>query len=297
MVLSSGRFPSSMSSPANSRNIGVSYSASSIAGSDRLNHCCRKWTRSMVSTAKGGRPPLAPGVGACGAISDTSSAQGTTRFISSRNSRLRVLFVLRSNPLSPRLICFMSAMSHITRAGPRLCRPSLNVMFHLLGPGKMGASRRGPLGGLRRKHLQGRPHPPRPAGEVLGRQQPGARAGDLDQRLGVLDIEVRQHLFAIRFTDREFNGIYMLDGNDVLEGRQGAHRRGAVGQVRGNQHLVDARCEPVVRVYAIELEVLGEIGVYVQHAHAGFGVEGAKVCWRLKVKEIFFEGGGHESSC
>lgn len=34
--------------------------------------------RSMVSTANGGRPPLAPGAGACGAINDTSSAQGTT---------------------------------------------------------------------------------------------------------------------------------------------------------------------------------------------------------------------------
>ena len=47
--------------------------------------------RSMVSTANGGRPPLAPGAGACGSISETSSAQGTTRFISSRNSRSRSL--------------------------------------------------------------------------------------------------------------------------------------------------------------------------------------------------------------
>lgn len=41
-----------MSRPANSRNMGVSYSASSMAGSDRLNHCCRKWMRGMVSTGK-----------------------------------------------------------------------------------------------------------------------------------------------------------------------------------------------------------------------------------------------------
>ena len=81
--------------------------------------------RSIVSTANGGRPPLALGAGACGAISDTSSAHGTTRFISSRNSRLRVRLVLRSYPLSPRLICFMSAMSHITRVAAGLCRPSL----------------------------------------------------------------------------------------------------------------------------------------------------------------------------
>jgi len=47
--------------------------------------------RSMVSTANGGRPPLAPVAGACGAINDTSSDHGATRFISSRNSRLRVL--------------------------------------------------------------------------------------------------------------------------------------------------------------------------------------------------------------
>jgi hypothetical protein len=68
---------------------------------------CAAW-----STANGGRPPLVPGCGACGAISDTSSAHGTTRFISSRNSRLRVRLVLRSNPLSLRLICFMASTLH-----------------------------------------------------------------------------------------------------------------------------------------------------------------------------------------
>jgi len=56
MVLSSGRWSSPMSRPANSRNMGVSYSASSMAGSDRSNHCCRKWMRSMVSTGNGGAP-------------------------------------------------------------------------------------------------------------------------------------------------------------------------------------------------------------------------------------------------
>ena len=48
-----------------------------------------------------------------------------TRFISSRNSRLRVRLVLRSNPLSLRLICFMPPLSHIGLGGLRLCRPSL----------------------------------------------------------------------------------------------------------------------------------------------------------------------------
>jgi hypothetical protein len=101
----------------------MSYSASSMARSERLNHCWTKWMRSMVSTANGGRPPLAPGAGAYGAISETSSAHGTTRFISSRNSRLRVRLVLRSNPLSPRLICFIPSMSHMDQE----CRGCANL--------------------------------------------------------------------------------------------------------------------------------------------------------------------------
>ena len=55
MVLSSGIRPFA-SNCANSRYTGTSKKASSIAGSDRLNHCCTKCTRSIVSKAKGGRP-------------------------------------------------------------------------------------------------------------------------------------------------------------------------------------------------------------------------------------------------
>ena len=50
------------------------------------------------------RPPLGPDAGACEAIRGTNLAHGTTGFTSSRNSRLRILLVLRSYPLSPRPI-------------------------------------------------------------------------------------------------------------------------------------------------------------------------------------------------
>ena len=43
-----GSQPRSM--PTNCRMARESYSASSTAGSDRLNHCCRQWRRSMRST-------------------------------------------------------------------------------------------------------------------------------------------------------------------------------------------------------------------------------------------------------
>ena len=55
MVLSSG-MRSYAFNWANSRYSGTSKNASSIAGSDRLNHCWRKWMRSIVSSANGGRP-------------------------------------------------------------------------------------------------------------------------------------------------------------------------------------------------------------------------------------------------
>ncbi|SPD37293.1 protein of unknown function (plasmid) [Cupriavidus taiwanensis] len=61
--------------------------------------------RSIASTANGGRPRLPSG--AYGAISITRSAHGTTRFISSRNSRLRVRLV---DKFSPRSVCFMRHM-------------------------------------------------------------------------------------------------------------------------------------------------------------------------------------------
>lgn len=70
---------------------------------------------------------LGAGAGACGAMSYTNSARGTTRFISSGNSRLRVLLVLRSNPLSLRLIYCMPSLSHIGPRAQRFCRPSLET--------------------------------------------------------------------------------------------------------------------------------------------------------------------------
>ena len=66
------------------------------------NHCRMKRMRSIVSTGNGGRPRRP--AGACGVTNATSVAQGTTRFISSRNSRLRVRLVERFNPRSA---CFI----------------------------------------------------------------------------------------------------------------------------------------------------------------------------------------------
>ena len=55
--------------------------------------------RSMVSCANGGRPVAATGEAT--AINATSSRQGTTSSISSRNTALRVRLVLRFSPSSP----------------------------------------------------------------------------------------------------------------------------------------------------------------------------------------------------
>ena len=69
------------------------------------------------------------------AIKTTTSDQGTSRFISSKNLRLRLHFVLRSNPLSLRLVYLMPAMSHIRQVVPRFCRPSLaNHIAHAYRP-------------------------------------------------------------------------------------------------------------------------------------------------------------------
>ncbi len=67
-----------------------------------MNHCCMKWIHNIVSTGNGGRPRLPSG--ACGDTIATSSPHGTARFISSRNSRLRVRLVVKSNP---RLACLI----------------------------------------------------------------------------------------------------------------------------------------------------------------------------------------------
>lgn len=92
----------------------------------------------LVCTGDGGPLPLVPRVDACGAISATSSDQGTTRFISSRNSRLHVRFVLRSNPLSLRLMCFIASTLHVPcqRGGsaefPKISlKPPLDLMLYV----------------------------------------------------------------------------------------------------------------------------------------------------------------------
>ena len=64
-----------------------------------------KWMRSSDSTGNGGRPRLPSGMN--GTISATRADHGTTRSISSRNSRRRVRFVEVPNP---RLLCFMGSM-------------------------------------------------------------------------------------------------------------------------------------------------------------------------------------------
>lgn len=53
MLDSLGMCSSQWDWPAKSRKAGTSCSASSIAGSLSLNHCCMKWMRSRVCTAKG----------------------------------------------------------------------------------------------------------------------------------------------------------------------------------------------------------------------------------------------------
>src|SRR3990172_13068737 len=85
------------SMPTNARMVGESYSASSTAGSDRLNHCWRKYIRSMRSRPTGGRP--LPAWGYTGSMRAQRSRQGTTRSISARNWARRVTFVYFSKPV------------------------------------------------------------------------------------------------------------------------------------------------------------------------------------------------------
>jgi hypothetical protein len=47
--------------PTNCETRPLSRKASSIAGSERPNHCCMKWMRSIVAMRKGGRPVLLAG--------------------------------------------------------------------------------------------------------------------------------------------------------------------------------------------------------------------------------------------
>src|SRR5262249_25886438 len=82
---------------------GESYSASSTAGSERLNQCWRKYIRSMRSNPTGGRP--FPAFGYTGSMRPHSSRHGTTRSISVRNCARRVSFVYFSNPLPASVRC------------------------------------------------------------------------------------------------------------------------------------------------------------------------------------------------
>lgn len=104
-----------------------SHSASSIAGSERLNQGCKKWMRSIAWSVNGKRPSVVPELGAYGAISETNAGNCTSSFISSRNPRLRFHLVLHWNPLSPRIICFMSSMSHGRSRAPEFCGPPFCV--------------------------------------------------------------------------------------------------------------------------------------------------------------------------
>src|SRR5690242_6252893 len=80
--------------------------------------------RSIVSIANGGRPVLL--FGQCGSMISTNTFQGTTRSISSRNSRLRVFFVDR---FSPRLACFMPHMLVARAVLGNACQPGVLQTF------------------------------------------------------------------------------------------------------------------------------------------------------------------------
>src|SRR5262245_19668655 len=102
-VVSSGTGSCPRSMPTNARIVGESYSASSTAGSERLNQCWRKYIRSMRSNPTGGRP--FPAFGYTGSMRPHSSRHGTTRSISVRNCARRVSFVYFSNPLPASVRC------------------------------------------------------------------------------------------------------------------------------------------------------------------------------------------------
>src|SRR4029450_11569890 len=126
-----------------------SYSASSTAGSDRLNQCWRKYIRSMRSTPTGGRP--LPAFGYTGSIRAPSARHGTTRSISARNCARRVVFVYFSNPVWASVFCARfigtsrgglraASSQHATRNHGRLIQRFLN---HLLQVSQRQESRGG----------------------------------------------------------------------------------------------------------------------------------------------------------
>jgi hypothetical protein len=107
MVVSSGTGSRPRSIPTNCRMARESYSASSTAGSDRLNQCCKKWMRSIRSTPMGGRP--APSAfGYHGMITAASSSHGITCSISARNRSRRVGFRYCSKLASAKVCCDMA---------------------------------------------------------------------------------------------------------------------------------------------------------------------------------------------
>jgi len=129
MVLSSDT-RAAPSRPIKQRCKGQTCRSSSIAGSIRFHHSCRQWMRSMVSTAVDGRPPSAwCAPRACCWISATKACKGTTLFIFSRKTSLRVFLWKRS---SPGVIWFMSLSSpHFTPSAGRkdlgFCRLPLDI--------------------------------------------------------------------------------------------------------------------------------------------------------------------------
>ena len=56
IVVSSGAGAMPRSTPTKSRTAADSYSNSSTPGSDKLNHCCTKYVRSMIESPTGCRP-------------------------------------------------------------------------------------------------------------------------------------------------------------------------------------------------------------------------------------------------
>src|SRR5262249_39196357 len=140
-VVSSGTGSRPRSIPTNARIVGESYSASSTAGSERLNQCWRQYIRSIRSTPTGGRP--FPGWGYTGSIRAPSSRHGTTRSISARNCARRVTFVYFSNPVLASVGCerviatsrscvrLLVASQHNSRERERLIQSFLS--FRLVG--------------------------------------------------------------------------------------------------------------------------------------------------------------------
>src|SRR5918995_422148 len=117
--------------PANRRIEDESYSASSAPGSERLNHCCRKYTRSIISSSFGGRP--SPAFGYTGSINAHSSHHGTMRSISVRNFSRRVVLLYFSKPV-PSVICLLIVVLGCIRCVDRgLLQRFLSEKPHSLG--------------------------------------------------------------------------------------------------------------------------------------------------------------------